>query len=80
MWKRLKHQNIVPFLGITTNPFQLISEWMPGGVLTDYVRGNPNADRRSLVGVRPVVLGRIFTPTTRYPMSLEAFTISIPAI
>jgi len=80
VWKRLKHENIVPFLGITTNPFQLISEWMPGGVLTDYVRGNPSADRRGLVGVRPVVLGRMFTPITRYLMSLVAFTTSIPVI
>ena len=76
MWKRLKHQNIVPFLGITTKPLQLISEWMPGGVLTDYITRNPNADRRSLVGVRPVVLGRMLTPTARYAMSLAVFTIS----
>ena len=80
MWERLKHQNIVPFFGITTTPFQLISEWMPGGVLTDHVRRNPDADRRSLVGVRPVVFDRMLTPATRYAMSLAAFTISIPAI
>jgi len=75
VWKRLKHQNIVPFLGITTTPFQLISEWMPGGILTDHLKRNPNADRRALVGVS-VVFDRMLTPTTRYAMLLAAFTIS----
>jgi len=76
VWKRLKHRNIVPFFGITTTPFQLISKWMPGRVLTDYVTRNPGADRRGLVGVRPVVFDRMLTPTTRYVTSLAAFTIS----
>ena len=80
MWKRLEHRNIVPFLGITTTPFQLISEWMPGGTLTEHVREHPDADRHRLVGVPPVVLNPIPTPNTRYPMLLAAFTISIPVM
>ena len=51
---------------------------MPGGVLTEYIMEHPDADRRGLVGVPPIVLGRMLTATTRYPMSLAAFTISIP--
>lgn len=50
VWKRLEHQNIVPFLGITLTPLQLISEWMPGGALAEYIKKNPDADRLSLVG------------------------------
>jgi len=76
VWKRLKHQNIVPFLGITTTPFQLISEWMPGGVLKDHVKQRPDVDRRGLVGIPPVAFDRLLTPTTRYPVSLAAFTMS----
>ncbi|KAF9644879.1 kinase-like protein [Thelephora ganbajun] len=48
MWKRLKHPNIVPLLGITITPFQLISNWMPGGDLLDNVK-NANTNRLGLV-------------------------------
>ena len=51
MCKRLKHPNIVPLLGITLTPLQLISEWMPGGNLTEYIREHPDLDRLGLVGV-----------------------------
>ena len=49
VWKRLRHPNVVPFLGVTTAPLQLVSEWMPNGTLTEYVNTNPGADRISLV-------------------------------
>ena len=55
MWKHLDHQNVVPLLGITSTPLQLISEWMPGGVLTEYIKKNPGVDRLGLVGVLPVI-------------------------
>jgi len=51
MWKHLTHRNIVPLLGVTISPFQLVSDWMPGGHLPDYIRMNPDADRLGLVGV-----------------------------
>lgn len=51
VWKRLRHPNVVPFLGVTTTPLQLVSRWMPNGTLTEYVSANPQADRISLVGV-----------------------------
>ena len=54
MWKRLTHPNIVPLLGVTLVPPQLISEWMSGGDLRDYIRKNPDANRLGLVGVPPV--------------------------
>ena len=54
MWKRLKHPNIVPLLGITLTPFQLISNWMSGEDLPEYTKKHPDADRLKLVGVPPV--------------------------
>ena len=51
MWKHLTHRNIVPLLGVTINPFQLVSDWMSGGHLPGYIRMNPDADRLGLVGV-----------------------------
>ena len=51
MWKRLKHQNIVPLMGIALTPLRLISEWMPGGDLTEHIKKHPDADRPGLVGV-----------------------------
>ena len=56
MWKRLEHQNIVPFLGITLTPLQLVSEWMPGGTLAEYIKKNPGTDRLVLVGALLTVL------------------------
>ena len=76
MWKRLEHKNIVPLLGITFTPLQFISEWMSGRVLIEHVREHPDADRRSLVGVPPVVVDPMLTLATRYLMSLAAFAIS----
>ena len=49
MWKRLTHPNVVPLLGVTVTPFQLVSDWMSGGDLPDYIK-HPNADRLGLVG------------------------------
>ena len=51
MWKRLIHPNIVPFVGVTVDPPQIASEWMPGGNLTSYIKSNPRKDRVSLVSL-----------------------------
>ena len=48
--KHLLHQNIVRTLGVNVEPFEFISNWMPGGDLSGYVARHPNVDRRSLVG------------------------------
>ena len=56
MWKRLKHPNVVPFLGVTSKPLQFVSEWMPNGTLTNYVRKNPGANRISLVSLLSVAI------------------------
>jgi serine/threonine protein kinase len=50
MSKYLEHPNIVPLLGVTVDPFELISGWMSGGDLLGYIANHQNADRVSLVG------------------------------
>lgn len=37
MWKHLNHPNIVPFIGVTFAPLQLVSEWVTGGELREYI-------------------------------------------
>jgi len=49
MWKRLRHPNVVPFIGVTTNPLQIISERMPNGILTEFIEKNLGANRIGLV-------------------------------
>ena len=79
MWKHLSHPNIVPLLGITPVPLQLISEWVPGGDLTEYIKRNPGANRLGLVCAPPTVSDPALTPASSYLMSLKDFTTSTPA-
>ena len=51
MWKRLVHPNIVPFKGVSIDPPQIVSEWMPNGDLTTYIKSNPQRDPVSLVSL-----------------------------
>ena len=51
VWNRLDHPNLVPLLGVTINPLQFISDWMPYGDLTGYITNHPDADRLDLVGM-----------------------------
>ena len=78
MWKHLTHPNIVPFFGITPVPLQLISEWMPGGDLTEYIKDHPGADRLGLVGLPPAEFDPMLTPATSCLMSPMGFTTSTP--
>lgn len=50
-WKHSVHPNIVPLMSVTIDPLQLISEWMSGGDLMEYITNNPDADRLNLVSV-----------------------------
>ena len=56
MWKRLKHPNIVGFIGVTQNPLQFVSEWVPNGTLTEYLDVNPDANRIGLVRLFSVIV------------------------
>jgi len=50
MWKRLTHPNVLPLLGVTIAPLQLVSIWMSGGDLREYIEKHSNVDRLGLVG------------------------------
>ena len=52
VWKRLKHPNVVRFLGVTTSPLQIVTEWMPNGTLLEYIKANPSVDRMGLVRIQ----------------------------
>ncbi|KAF9793424.1 kinase-like domain-containing protein [Thelephora terrestris] len=43
-WKHLAHRNIVPLLGVTTGPLQLISIWTSDEDLAGYIRNQPGAN------------------------------------
>ena len=64
-WKNLTHPNVVPLLGVTTDPIQLVSGWMPDVDLIGYITNHSDADRLSLVGVPFAVLCgvRVLTPS-----------------
>jgi hypothetical protein len=55
MWKYMIHPNVLPLLGITTDPFQLVSDWMSGGDLPRYIERYPSVDRLRLVRIRNIV-------------------------
>ena len=62
VWKHLAHPNIVPLLGVTIDPPQLISDRMPGGNLTEYITGHPDANRIRLVSDLSTSLCEMLTP------------------
>lgn len=48
-WAWLDHPNILPCFGITVDPFQVMTEWVPHGNVIKYVQTHTNADRVCLV-------------------------------
>ena len=67
----MTHPNVLPLLGITIDPFQLISNWMSGGDLLEYLKKNPRTDRLELVGAPPCVFP-ILTSFTSFWTSPKA--------
>ena len=61
MWRCLDHPNIVPLLGTTASPLQLVSVWMAGGELPDYISTHPRADRLVLVSPRDATIGVVLS-------------------
>jgi len=57
LWKRLKHPNVVPFIGVVTKRLQFLSEYMPHGTLTEYVGRNLGADRIGLASLSSISTG-----------------------
>ena len=64
VWKHLTHPNIVPLLGVTIDPPQLISDRMPGGNLTEYIADHPDTDRIGLVSNFSASLYQTLTPSS----------------
>ena len=62
VWKHLAHPNIVPLLGVTVDPPQLISDRMPGGNVTEYIASRMGADRINLVSDLSASLCKMLTP------------------
>ena len=62
VWKYLSHPNIVPFRGTTIIPFQLVSDWMPGGNLMEYIHKYSDANRLALVCFSAAARGKLLTP------------------
>ena len=81
MWKGLNHPNILPLLGATISPPQLISALMPAGDLSKYIPKNPDANRIGLVGVNLVApsMTAVLIPATSYLRLQRASAICIPA-
>jgi len=63
VWKNLEHPNVVPLLGVTTDPVQLVSGWMPDRDLKGHIADHPDADRLSLVGVPSTVPRDLLRPS-----------------
>jgi len=78
MWKRLTHPNILPLLGVTITPPQLVSNWMPGGDLQEYIKKNADANRLGLVCI-PSVCPSHTHPVPSYLTSPEGSLTFIPA-
>jgi len=77
-WKHLRHKNIAPFLGATLDPPQLVSAWMPGRGLTEYLTTHPEKNRLGLVCSPPPVSGEALTPFVSCMTSLEVWNTSTP--
>lgn len=59
VWKRIHHQNIVPFRGATLDPRQLVLQWMEYGSLTKFLEGHPNTNPFGLVCIIPTPKPRV---------------------
>ena len=50
-WKSLRHQNILPLLGVTmsNNQFAMVSEWMANGNVNEFIKLHSEVNRFKLV-------------------------------
>lgn len=56
-------------LGYQCHPFWLVSSWMPGGDLPEYIKRDPDADRLGLVGDPPIMFA-VYPTLTSLPAIL----------
>ena len=50
VWAELNHPNILQCFGVTVDPFQIVTVWMPNGQAMVYAQEHQDADRVRLVG------------------------------
>ena len=48
-WKWLRHDNVLPFLGVTSMPFRMVSPWMENGNIMNFLKYNPEQNPFDLV-------------------------------
>ena len=62
LWRRLKHPNVVPFLGVNSTLFELciVSEWMPHGDINTYLRADPATNRLALVSLQEINISDLY--------------------
>jgi serine/threonine protein kinase len=51
-WKAVQHPNVLPLLGVAIagDRTVMVSEWMAGGNIKEFIETHPNANRYKLVG------------------------------
>ena len=71
MWKTLRHQNVLPMLGVMMGNchFAMASEWMINGNINEYIKAHQDVNRFELVGFyfdcRPNNLLRIVSDSSK---------------
>lgn len=48
-WTKLDHPNVLRCFGVTVDPFQMLTEWMPNGQVMNHVEVQNGVDRVRLV-------------------------------
>ena len=55
LWRQLRHQNILPFYGVTVDAFApqlaMISPWLENGCVIRYLKENSTVDRKQMVSL-----------------------------
>ena len=59
-WKALRHQNVLPLLGVmmSDDQFAMVSEWMANGTINEFIKTHRDADQEA--DRRPRALGVSF--------------------
>ena len=79
IWKRLIHENVLPFHGVDTSIFELalVYDWSDNGNIIQYLESYPDVSRPKLVTVSPVpCMFDILNDLSSCYRSPKAFNIS----
>lgn len=79
-WAWLRHENILPFVGITveSNQFSVVSEWIPNGDILSFVAQNPGRNLFPLV-CWPWFVGSLRALTPTFTANRHSCWVAIPA-